>query len=186
MQMRPQIQIASVLKALTDVVLPAVDPGNKLAQEQLQLSIGLLRLMAQQMPLQYRFDLDELSRLLGLARDLSAQAAGGSATRAAVEALAELSAAAQESLDSAHASPEEIEQWVRALRAAAGAVVTQVYADGEPSCRDRIRDTVLAMSKEQLLRDRAMLAAQGWEPDPAAVPPIASLLKDAPVRRLRA
>ena len=186
MQMRPQIQIASVLKALTDVVLPALDPHNKLALEQLQLSIGMLRLMAQQLPLQYRFDIDELSRLLNLARDLKTQALGGSDTRAAADALHELTTAAQESLDASRAGPEEVVRWVRALRSAAGAVVTQVYVDGDPGCRDQIRDTVLAMSKDQLLRDRAMLAAQGWEPDPAAVPPIASLLEDISAPRLRA
>ena len=42
MQMRPDIQIQSMIKALTDVVLPAVDADNKLAHEQTRLVIGLL------------------------------------------------------------------------------------------------------------------------------------------------
>lgn len=186
MQMRPQIQIASVIKALTDVVLPAVDPQNRLAQEQLHLSIGMLRLMAQQLPVQYRFDLDELKRLLAFARDLQSLALGGAGTRAAVAELRQLAATTQASLDAGLPAPEQVEQWVRALRAAAGALVTQVYVDGEPSCRNKVRDAVLAMSKDQLLRDRSMLLAQGWEPDPAAVPAITTLLDDLPVQAQRA
>jgi hypothetical protein len=39
-----------------------------------------------------------------------------------------------------------------------------------------MRGIVLAMSKEQLLRDRSWLLMQGWEPDPKSIPPIAELL----------
>lgn len=176
MQMRPQIQIKSVVKALTDVVLPAVDPNNKLAQEQARLAIGLLKLMSEQLPLQHRFDRDELDRLLACSKALQAAARGGSATQAALVILAGVTQAATLALASPNTSPEDVVREVRALRAATGALVTQVYRDGEPSCRAGIRDIVLAMSKEQLLRDRSMLLMQGWEPDPGAVPPLHSLL----------
>lgn len=36
--------------------------------------------------------------------------------------------------------------------------------------------TVLVMSGEQLLRDRAWVSPQGWEPTPESVPPILHLL----------
>ena len=68
MQMRPEIQIQSILKAMIDVVLPAVDPKNPLAQEQARLVMGMLTVMAGQLPRQYRFDCDELSRLLKLSQ----------------------------------------------------------------------------------------------------------------------
>ncbi|WP_293395896.1 hypothetical protein [Nevskia sp.] len=181
MQMRPQIQIQSVIKALSDVVLPAIDPNNKLAIEQGKLSIGLLALLAQQLPNQFRFDCDELARLIATARELVAQAKGGKGTQAAVAALYEATQLAGGTLDAAQASPADVEAMVRALRVTSGQLVTEVYRDGEAGCRAGIRDAVLAMSKEQLLRDRSMLLMQGWEPDPKAVPSIASLL-DASAR----
>lgn len=176
MQMRPAIQIQSVIKALTDVVLPAVDPDNKLAQEQARLAIGLLKLMGEQLPMQFRFDCDELQRLIQCSRELLGQARGGSATRAAQAALEGVAKAAQLALEGARSSPQDVENSVRAMRAATGVLVTQVYRDGEPGSRAQVRDTVLAMSREQLLRDRSMLLMQGWEPDPQAIPPLDRLL----------
>lgn len=176
MQLRPQLQIQSILKAMTDVVLPAVDPNNKLAQEQTRLIMGTLGLMARQLPLQFRFDCDELARLIDFSRELQRAAHGGKETAASTATLAEGTDNASKLLDRAKAGPEEIEQAVRALRAATGEVVTMVYRDGEASSQDRVQKAVLAMSKEQLLRDRSLLITQGWEPDPKAVPTIEALL----------
>ena len=39
-----------------------------------------------------------------------------------------------------------------------------------------MKKATLAMSREQLLRERAWVITQGWEPDPKAVPPIEELL----------
>lgn len=176
MQMRPQIQLQSVIKALSDVVLPAIDPNNKPAVEQGKLSIGLLALLAQQLPLQFRFDCDELARLIATSRELSVHAQGGAGTQTALAALNEAVLVAGFSLDAARSSPTDIEAQVRALRFAAGALITEVHRDGDVACRPKIQQAVLAMSKEQLLRDRSMMLMQGWEPDPKAIPPLDELL----------
>ena len=176
MQMRPQIQIQSVIKALSDVVLPAIDPNNKLAIEQGKLSIGLLALLAQQLPVQFQFDCDELGRLITTARELVSQAAGGTSTQAARSALHDATRAADKVLEAAKASPADIEAEVRAMRVATGALITELHRDGDAASQQQVRKTVLAMSKEQLLRDRSMLLMQGWEPDPKAIPPLSELL----------
>ncbi|MGQ0699590.1 MAG: hypothetical protein ACT4PZ_15280 [Panacagrimonas sp.] len=176
MQMRPQVQIQSVIKALSDVVLPALDPQNKLAQEQVRLVMGVLALMAKQLPLQFRFDCDELARLIEFSNELQTLAKGGGETLAAAAALAESAKAASLTAERAKAGPDEVERAVRDLRAATGNLITKVYEDGEGSSRDRIQESVLAMSKEQLLRERSWVLTQGWEPDPKAVPAIETLL----------
>jgi hypothetical protein len=176
MQMRPDLQIQSMIKAMTDVVLPAVDPNNKLAQEQARLVVGMLSLLAGGLPLQYRFDRDELGRLVTLARDLEANSKGGSQTAAAVAALAAAREQAAQTWERARIEPAELLDAVRELRQLSGALVTAVCADGDSPSQAHTRDSVLASSKEQLLRDRSWLLAQGWEPDPKAVPPIEELL----------
>ena len=178
MQMRPQIQLQSVIKALSDVVLPAIDPNNKLAIEQGKLSIGLLALLSQQLPMQFQFDCDELQRLIATSRELAtqAQAQGGAGTQAAVATLSAATLAAGRALDGARSAPADIEAQLRALRVATGALITEVHRDGDAACRPLVQQTVLAMSKEQLLRDRSMMLMQGWEPDPKAIPPLAELL----------
>ena len=45
MDVRPELQITSMMKAMEDIVLPAVDPDNRLAQEQARLVIATLRLV---------------------------------------------------------------------------------------------------------------------------------------------
>ncbi|TDU26854.1 hypothetical protein DFR24_3885 [Panacagrimonas perspica] len=176
MQMRPDLQIKSVIKAMNDVVLPAVDPQNKLAQEQVRLCMGLLGLMAKQLPLQFRFDCDELARLSAYSAELQRIASGGGETGAALAALAEKTADANATLERAKSSPYDIEQAVRSLREATGSLVSGVFRDGDSAVQDRVQRATLAMSKEQLLRDRAWVITQGWEPDPKSVPPIEQLL----------
>lgn len=180
MQMTPEVQIRSAVKALTDVVLPAVDPNNKLAQEQTQLVIGMLRLMGEQLPFRYRFDRDELTRLIAYSEKIRAAVQGAASTTKAVTELSTATAAAQKALAGAITTPEELVQAVKRMRAATGEVATQAYRDGEPDSRSAIRDLVLELSEAQLLRERSMYLAQGWEPNPKAIPPIATLLDDAP------
>jgi len=172
MQLRPEIQLRASIKSLTDVVLPAVDANNKLAVEQLQLAIGLLSMMEQRLPLEFKFDCDELRRLVGFADELKHYAADS-------DALVELSAAAgagADVLERAQASPAEVLNAVRRLRASGGTLAATAYRAGSPDNRAAIMKTVLAMSGEQLLRDRAWVSLQGWEPHPEAIPPIAELL----------
>lgn len=182
MQMRPQIQIKSVIKALTDVVLPAVDPENKLAQEQARLAIGLLTLLNQQLPVQYAFDCDELKRLLACAEQLRGAVQGGAETAAALAELSRVTEACTQALAGSGTSPDALLQAVRALRAATGAVISQTWRDGDVACRPQVRKLVLAMSKEQLIRDRSMLLMQGWEPDPKAIPDLQTLIEPSTSR----
>lgn len=177
MQTRPDLQIKSILKAMNDVVLPAVDPNNKLAQEQVRLCMGLLGLMAKQLPLQFRFDCDELARLTAYSAELQRIAgSGGAQTREAVATLATSTTKASALLERAKVAPSEIEQAVRTLREGTGALISSVFRDGDAAAQDRVQKATLAMSKEQLLRERAWVITQGWEPDPKAVPPIEELL----------
>lgn len=180
MLLRPDIQIQTMLRAMTEVVLPAVDPGNKPAQEQAQLVIGMLMMMAQRMPQQFRFDCDELQRLLDFSATLCAKTQGGAETAAALGSLAAVAAQGREVLDRARADPAEVLAAVRELRAVSSAVVTAVFTDGEAvSCRDTVQKTVLSMSAEQILRDRVWTLMQGFERDPASLPDIESLIGTA-------
>jgi len=168
MQMRPDIQIQSAIKALTDVVLPAIDPTNKLAQEQIALTIGLLSVMRQQLPLQFRFDRDELNRLLTFVASLEAAGEADACLAAQIEK-------ARDVFDRALADPQELVDAVRALREATGAVITNTYKSNDRERIAPLERAVLAMSSEQLLRERAWFRSQNWEPADG-VPEIERLL----------
>lgn len=90
MQMRPQIRIASAIKPMTDVIIPAIDSSNPRAivqSQQMISNLGILSLTAIESPLPFRFDRDELTRLSACAGQVGSLAVFNSA---AVEAMAEL------------------------------------------------------------------------------------------------
>jgi hypothetical protein len=177
MQMRPQLQIQTIIKAMTEDVIPALDQTNQLAMQSAQLTLGTLALIAQHLPLEYRYDCDELGRLIDAARQLMSHV--GSDTSEATPA-ANLEAAAtlgSNVLGRARAEPLEIVDAIRQLRSASSQAVKSIYADGNQSAQSSAEAIVLSMSKEQLLRDRSWLLIQGWEPNPKSVHPITDLLR---------
>jgi hypothetical protein len=183
--MRPAIQLQSIMKSMRDNVLPAIDPNNKLALEQAKLILGMLNIMSQRMDLQYRYDRDELERIVGFAEFLQRQARGGDETKAAREALASAAARGADVLERAKAEPPELVHAIKDLRATAGAVVQAICAEGDPESKEAVREGVLANAREQLLRERSWLIMQGWEADPSEVPPIESIIGYSPATRNR-
>jgi hypothetical protein len=161
---------------MTDVVIPAIDPANKLAIEQSQLIIGLLTLLNTQLPLQFRFDRDELGRLLASAETLKAIPASNPGTRAALDKLALSSATARTVLDRCALDPARLTQSVRDMRATMGSVVVAAAGTADLDTQLRVEKIILDMSKDQLLRDRSLMKMQGWEADPAGLPDIQNLL----------
>ena len=161
---------------MKDTVLPAIDPNNKLAVEQANLILGMLNIMSQRIDLEYRYDRDELERILGFAALLQRQTKGGSDTRAALLELEPVVASGADVLNRAKAEPAELMRAVRSLRAKVGEVIQAIFVDGKPAAKQAMREGVLANAREQLLRERSWLIMQGWEADPAQVPPIESLI----------
>ena len=168
MQLREDLELKSVLRALTEVILPAVDGDNALAIEQTQLVIGMLQLMAARLPLQFRYDCDELARLVTLCETLAAHDADGTLSTACRDGAAVLARA--------KASPDEVLASVRALRAASGALIGSAYRDGDEATRAALSREVLAHAEQQLLRERAWFAPQGWESQPETLPAIETLI----------
>ena len=176
MQLRADIQLQTAIRALTEVVAPALDTSNALAVEQLQIVIGMLHLMAVRLPLQVRYDCDELTRLL----ELSAALTSAIDQDGRAQILAPLMAASSKGaavLTRAQADPADILQAIRDLRTRTGALITAVYRDGSDAARGRVTTLVLAHADQQLLRERAWFAPMGWESQPEGLPAIADLLK---------
>ena len=176
MELRPALALQSVIKAMTDVVLPAVDPHNKLAQEQSRLVLGVLGLLAARLPLLYRYECDELSRFLKLAATLHEQAVNIPHAQDALQSLTAVAGAGKDVLERARADPAELETANFELREKIGALVTAVYGKATAAQRTTLGASITAHAKQQLLHERAWHITQGWESEPAALPAIESLL----------
>jgi hypothetical protein len=172
MEVRPEIQIQAMIKAMVDVVLPAVDPEQKMAQEQARLVIGTLGLLASRLPVAYRFDRDQIDRYVTLSRALIALERGTEDV-SRLQALAEKGA---DVLKRARAEPAELESTVFDLRAEVGALVQNI-AKGERGERwGKVKALILESAKQEIDRERALVVAMGFEPNPAALPAIETLL----------
>lgn len=170
MDVRPDIQLQAVIKAMIDVVLPAVDPEHKMAQEQARLVVGTLQLVAKRLPIAYRYDRDELNRYVALSRELITQvdSKAGGAAMVQLEALAKQGA---DVLERARAEPAELETAIFNLRAKVGEVIQTVHVEGGTAAQASVRKLVLSMSKEEQDRERALVVDMGFESDPAHIPP---------------
>src|SRR3546814_19818740 len=95
-------RVASVIRALTEVVLPHLPADASLAQEQVHLSVGHLQILRAQFDETPAFEREELGDAIVLAGALTDAIEGGQATRAAIAALAAVVATA----DGSHVPPQ--------------------------------------------------------------------------------
>lgn len=181
MDVRPEIQIQAMVKAMIDVVLPAVDADNKLAQEQARLIIGTMQLVAKRLPIAYRYDVDELRRYVGLARDMIA-AVGSGVDAELVADLKALVTRSDDVLDGARSEPAEVENAAFELRAVVGRLVQEAsQANTDAGIKKSVRKLVLDASKVELDREVALVSDMGFcNPLEAPRPPIEQQLP--PVR----
>lgn len=178
MQMRSDSEITVMIKALEDVIIPAVDATNKLAVEQAQLVTMTLKLLQSQLPVQFRFDHDELTRLVQAAGKLRHICTGDTAVASRLQRLAAEQAEAESVLERSKVDPARLLESIRALRTSIAALVGEAGRGEAGSGFSAAEQVVMDLSKEQLLRDRAFLILTGNEIDPDAIPPIASLLPE--------
>ncbi|MGR8948489.1 MAG: hypothetical protein ACU84Q_10605 [Gammaproteobacteria bacterium] len=180
MDLRPKIQLASMIKAMSEVVLPAVDPDNELACEQAQLVLGMLHLMAARLPWQFHYDIDALARALELSALILETGGGGSQTQTAMQALATANAHGRKVLAGATASPEQLEETLLELRTKTADMLDALWTDGDIDCRQLIGRAAIKATQEQNVRERAWFAPQGWDTEAEAPAPLESLLKTRP------
>lgn len=164
MQIRAPIALKAALKALTDVVLPALPADNQMAQEQGHLIVALLSLIADRIGTEFAYDKDELARLIGLGDQLNGDTPFAEALDQARAILAK-----------AGASPADLQATIAMLRGAIGQQATALSARSDAEAQAASK-AILQSGREQTLRERSWLLSQGWEVDPASVPPIAALL----------
>ncbi len=169
MELRPEYLLPVISKTLQDVILPVLDEQQQVAQEQLKLAIGFLNIMAQNGPMQFAFDADELRRLTALAKALSEVVEGNEASTLAI-------AAAEAVCDNIGVDPAEIVAVTRQLRIGVSEMIAHAHAQENKALDATVSGLVNDFSRVQLDRDRAWVLPMGFENGQDAVPPIASQL----------
>lgn len=162
MQPDPDLQLQVVIKALRDVVLPAVDTNNVIATEQLQLSLATLEMVRSRLPMLHEAARKELADAVNLARSMGhEETIAGVITSA--EALLSDSAGTTRAIDTLR---------VRLL----DEVSKSLSSVTDRERRKDLARSIIAASKSQCDLARAWSLPGGFERDPQEIPGLAALV----------
>jgi len=152
-----ELRLNTMIRGLSEMVIPAIDPKNSLAQEQAQLILGHLHAMVAQSGRERDLNRIELEEQKTLAQDLLAAAVGGPDTQAAAEAL-EAAIKTEQKVQIANA----IENLLRST-------------DASEDFKALSHQKVMAYSDESLLRSRSWFATMKFDSAPQELLAIESL-----------
>jgi len=147
-------RLASIIRALTEVILPHLPADASLAQEQAHLAVGHLQILRAQFDATPDFERGELEDAKALAEALVAAIDGGNATQAAVAAL---------QAEIGHCDGTDVRSQHRACNRAIEAVVKAVSADGAPDASTALRAIILDHERARVAKDRRWFLPFGFD-----------------------
>jgi len=160
------VRIANMIKAIEQVVLPALPKSERLARDQAMLVVGHLRMISGQWKHAVRFEQVTLDALIGLADKLAGILAEPFA--------GELADAAKVARGADRGSVDALEQAYSAL----GAVIDNAILGGPDHAPfpQAAVDVLFEYGSRQAHVDRTWFKAIGFDPDRADLPEIADVL----------
>ena len=164
-----QVRLESVLHGLRDVIVPAINPNEALALEQIGLIVAQLDMLVRQYPYADRFNRLCRDDARATAAEIVRAPQGGPRSLAAAAALARQLQIAN---DDPHADYIAIAEGIATLTTAA-------CEDAGPEWRARLDGAVLAFVCRQNRRERVWVKDAGFDPDPAELPDLAMLCSPA-------
>ena len=176
------VGLKSVVRALQDVVAPAIDPSNSQANEQLRLSIDYIEFVIERLGFLHDRELFDLRHHLAMARAVDAIVGSlalpdGAVLKAAIEA-------GTQALAKPGARTRQLKRATANLTAAIAAIVRTAPAL-EKNVQRRIEQTVVGASHERIAFERSWYLPFGFDPDAAEVGALHDLINAAAPERGR-
>jgi hypothetical protein len=165
--------LRAAVKALTDVVAPAVNPADPLAAEQLRLVVDYLEFVRKRLDFLYDRDRFELGHNLSMAQGLDRMNTNCSAATKAL--LAAAMEEGRRTLDNVGASTPALKSTSAALAAGVRELVREA-ASFDATVRTQVERYVLDASEERITFERAWYLPLGFDPAANEVPSIATIL----------
>jgi hypothetical protein len=151
-------RLASVIRSLTEVILPHLPADASLAQEQVQLAIGHLQILRLQFDSVHGFEAEELADTQALASELAAAICGGRDTSAAVGALKSAIGGVN----------SDVRGSLSALNRAIERLVQAVSADGAEGAKTQLSAIILRRESGRVEKDRRWFLPYGFDTMDAA------------------
>ena len=165
------VRIASMVRTLGDIIIPAIDPDNSLAREQAALLHGHLRMLVEQLPHVATYEQLCLDDMRVVAGELSAAAAGGATTQNAAKQLAAARADTEEQSDKRSA--------YNRIGFALEELITAAGVDGDGDFRTVLGKAVIQHGLRQTRRERSWFAMTGLDIFKADLPSIPDMVAGA-------
>jgi hypothetical protein len=168
-----QLQVA--IKALTDNVVPAVDPANKMAVEQLQLIVATLAMVRSRLPIARRFARRSLEDDIAMLRSLCGLIPVADIVRAPghADALADAIVRGRTLLADPEADTDALEDYRTIL---AEITVSAIKELQHGPAAAAVESLILDATRRSIERRRAWCLPSGFEPYPSRIPAIETLL----------
>jgi hypothetical protein len=147
-------RLASIIRALSEVILPHLPHEASLAQEQAHLAIGHLQILRLQLDAAPAFEREELADAQAVGAALAGSIYGGTATTAAIAALGA-------SLSSADGSDER--RLTVEIHLAVDALVQAVSKDGAVGANARLAGIILEHEQARVMKDRKWFLPFGFD-----------------------
>ena len=147
-------RIASVIRALTEVILPQLPPEASLAQEQLHLSVGHLQILRAQFDAIPGYEREEMDDAIAIGKALQAAVTGGAATQQALAGIGTAVAAADGS---------NVRDQFRAINNAVDALARAASTDGDGAGKAALSKIILEMEDARTQKDRQWFAPFGFD-----------------------
>ena len=160
-----QLQVS--LRALGEIVAPALVGADKHVVEQLYLVMAVLGFLQQRLPLARRYYREELRALVALVRECSTLVEGSYPGQTA--ALLDHAQVATSQLDDPDAENEDFVEHSRTLREDLASIVGETQGT---ELQDRVEGLLIERSGKLLLAARAWCIPFGFELDPGSIPPL--------------
>jgi hypothetical protein len=165
--MKPDLdlQLQVVLRSLQEVVMPAIDPDNKPANEQIGVCLHNLNIVRSRMPYQRRFVRAELKDSIGFVEQMLAVLKDSEPELR--QKLRDAVAQAAAALNDADIDTQELSELVSTLRSLTSQSLQQL---GDHPDYPEIEKLGIAMSEIQLNKARAWFINCGIESAPEQIP----------------
>jgi hypothetical protein len=146
-------RLASVIRSLTDVIAPSLPQGGGLAHEQIQMCIGHLSIVRQQIDKAPAFELDERHDAEALARALVSLEGYGAKSKVAREALASL---LRRDIKDPRTARVELNRNICDL-------ITAASEDSDRAFLKELQTVVLTFEGKRIHKDRIWFAPFGFD-----------------------
>ncbi|OAO00783.1 hypothetical protein A8B75_17950 [Sphingomonadales bacterium EhC05] len=155
-------RLASIVRALSEVILPHLPDDASLAQEQAQLAIGQLQIIQMQLDNVLAFEREELEDAKAIGQALAAALSGGNASTATLSVL-------QGSIDGADGS--DVRGQTKAIKEAIDKLVPAISKDGADGSKSAMTEIILKYEKVRTQKDRLWFMPFGFD-NPETVGPV--------------